>query len=306
MSENETAQPASGSAGKIPVLIDTDYNRPMTTNKSMPPIYLSVSAVLYRNDSEQLLLFRDALARSVSFLRQMRAVGKISLAIVDNSAAEDGDRHSRLFTSVPGFDAVRFIQAESNLGYGRAHNRCLQQECDFHLFLNPDVYLAEDALVAGLDYLYTHPHVGLVTPYAENAEGRPLFLSKRYPSVLDFLLRGFAPDCVRTLFSSRLARYEMQAEYLSDQPCEAVEIASGCCMLVRSDVLQKLHGFSEEYFLYFEDFDLSVRLRELASIAYVPHMKIIHDGGHAARKGWWHVRQFGASGYRFFKTHGWR
>ncbi|HQQ62910.1 MAG TPA: glycosyltransferase family 2 protein [Pseudomonadales bacterium] len=288
------------------MLVDTDYNRRMPTQQSIPPIYLSISVVLYRNDSGQLLQFRDALAQSVGRLRQKRAVGKISLSIVDNGFAEDGDRHSRLFTAVPGFDAVRFIQAESNLGYGRAHNRCLQQDCDFHLFLNPDVYLKEDALVAGMDYLQAHPHVGMVTPYAENAGGKPLFLSKRYPSVLDFVLRGFAPGFIRKLFAGRLARYEMQVEYLSGQPCEHVEIASGCCMLVRSDLLQKLRGFSEDYFLYFEDFDLSVRMRQFASIAYVPQMKIIHDGGHAARKGWWHVRQFGASGFRFFKTHGWR
>lgn len=287
-------------------MVDTDYNRCMSAQTSNPPVYLSISVVLYRNDSEQLLQFRDALARSVSRLRQLRTVGKVSLSVVDNSFAEDGDRHSRLFTAVPGFDAVRFIQAESNLGYGRAHNRCLQQDCDFHLFLNPDVYLADDALVAGLDYLFANPHVGLVTPYAENAQGQPLFLSKRYPSVLDFVLRGFAPRFIRKLFAVRLARYEMQVEYLSGHPCENVEIASGCCMLMRSDLLQKLRGFSEDYFLYFEDFDLSVRLRQFAAIAYVPNMKIIHDGGHAARKGWWHVRQFGASGYRFFKTHGWR
>lgn len=291
----------------IPAVTDTDYNRVMT---SIPvtsmPVYLSISVVLYRNDGEQLSRFRECLAGSVAYLRQVRAVGKVNLAVVDNAVAEEGNRHSHLFASVAGVDAVRFIQAEENLGYGRAHNRCFQQGCDFHLILNPDVYLAENALQVGVDYLLAHPHVGMVTPYAENADGMPLFLSKRYPSVLDFMLRGFAPGFMRKVFARRLSIYEMQEEYLSGTVVEGVEIASGCCMLLRTDVLRKLQGFSEGYFLYFEDFDLSIRVRKLAVIAYLPQMKIVHDGGHAARKGWWHIRQFVSSGFLFFKTHGWR
>ncbi len=283
------------------------YNPAMPDhNNHAAPVYLSISVVLYRNDSEQLLRFRQALVDSVAELRNARPVGKVSLAVVDNAASEEGDRHSRLFTALPGFDAIRFVQAEENLGYGRAHNRCFQQGCDFHLILNPDVYLAHDALRVGVDYLLSHPQTGVVTPYGENDAGQPLFLSKRYPSVLDFLLRGFAPQGLRRLFSQRLSHYEMHREYLSGEACDEVEIASGCCMLVRTELLQRLCGFREDYFLYFEDFDLSVRARQYARISYVPQMKIVHDGGHAARKGWWHIRQFAISGWRFFCTHGWR
>ncbi len=160
--------------------------------------------------------------------------------------------------------------------------------------------------MAGIDYLRTQPDTGMVTPYGVNDQGKPLFLSKRYPTVLDFLLRGFAPAWLRNMFSDRLARYEMHNEYLADSPCKTVEIASGCCMLLKTDLLQKLGGFNEDYFLYFEDFDLSVRLRKYALIAFVPDMKIIHDGGHAARKGWWHIRQFSKSGRLFFSRHGWK
>jgi GT2 family glycosyltransferase len=270
------------------------------------PVYLSMTMVLYRNDAAQLQRFRQSLIESVTYLRSQRPVGKVSLAVIDNAASEDGDRFSSQFTALKGFDAVRFVQADSNLGYGRGHNRCLNQGCDFHLILNPDVYLAADALVAGLDYLAAHADVGMVAPYAENDRGEPLFLCKRYPAVLDLLLRGFAPRFIRRWFDTRLTRYEMRAEYLADTACESIEIASGCCMLVRSELLQKLGGFSAAYFLYFEDFDLSVRLRQTAKIAYVPTMKIVHDGGHAARKGWKHVRLFVRAGVIFFQQNGWR
>jgi hypothetical protein len=270
------------------------------------PVYLSIATVLYRCEEGPLLRFRDCLVESVQQLRRERPVARVYLAVVDNAASEDGDRFSRLFTRLPGIDAVRFIQPDENLGYGKAHNLCMHQGGDFHLILNPDVYLDRDALVAGIDFLTAHPTTGMVTPYGVNDHGDPLFLSKRYPTVLDFLLRGFAPRCIRQrLFANRLARYEMHREYLSGNPSDQVEIASGCCMLLRTDLLHRLHGFCEDYFLYFEDFDLSVRLRQHALISLVPQMKIVHDGGHAARKGWWHIRQFSRSGHRFFSTHGW-
>lgn len=270
------------------------------------PIFLSISVVLFRNSSTELLRFRTSLSESIRQLREQRPVARVSLVVVDNAASEDGDKFSSLFTRVDGVDSLRFICPEKNLGYGQAHNRCIHQGSDFHLLLNPDVYLDANALTVALDYLHQHAETGMVTPYAVNNLGTPLFLNKRYPTVLDFTLRGFASASLKSLFAKRLARYEMHSEYLSNQPCDAVEIASGCCMLLRTALLQKLNGFSEDYFLYFEDFDLSVRVRETAKITYLPEMRIVHDGGHAARKGWWHISQFARSGHRFFSQHGWR
>jgi GT2 family glycosyltransferase len=278
----------------------------MNNHNSLSPIFLSISVVLFRNDRERLLRFRRSLLDSIQYLRDSRSVARISLTVVDNAAYEDGNLFSSLFTKMDGINTVRCIQPEKNLGYGQAHNLCIHQGSDFHLILNPDVYLDKAALVNGLDYLQEHPTTGLVAPFAANDNNTPLFLCKRYPTVLDFLLRGFAPAFLRQIFSQRLSRYEMRREYLSDTAYDGVDIASGCCMLVRTELLKKLDGFSPDYFLYFEDFDLSMRLRQHATITFVPNMRIVHDGGHASRKGLWHIQQFARSGRLFFSQHGWR
>jgi GT2 family glycosyltransferase len=272
---------------------------------SVPP-NLSVSVVLYRNAPAQLTRFRDALLAAVAPLQASAAASRVTLTVIDNAAHEGDTAMQRVFVNMPGFDAVRCIPSERNLGYGRAHNRALHQAADVHLILNPDVYLAPDALLEGMRYLQAHPDVGWVSPYGENDDGTPLFLSKRYPSVLDLLLRGFAPRWLRRVFDKRLARYEMREAYTGNTPVEDVEIASGCCMLVRAPLLQRVGGFCEAYFLYFEDFDLSMQVRQHARIAFLPSMRIVHEGGHAARKGWRHVKWFAASGCRFFRRHGWR
>lgn len=281
------------------------YNRAMPASSS-ESVSLSIAVVLYHNTEVQLCRFRDALLAAVSTLRQALPVARASLTVVDNAAAEGSVVMQRVFVRMAGIDSVRCLQPDQNLGYGRAHNLCLQVDSTFHLILNPDVYLAPDALLHGVRFLQDNAGVGLVSPYGESDRGEPLFLCKHFPSVLDFVLRGFAPAGVRRWFDTRLSHYEMRDAYLGQVPVTGIDIASGCCMLLRTPLWRALRGFNEAYFLYFEDFDLSVRLREQATIAFLPSMRIVHDGGQAARKGWHHIRLFAASGFRFFSTHGWR
>jgi GT2 family glycosyltransferase len=77
-------------------------------------------------------------------------------------------------------------------------------------------------------------------------------------------------------------------------------------MLARTALFVKLGGFDPRFFMYFEDYDLSLRMGREAAVAYVPQARIVHHGGEAARKGWRHVAWFVTSAGRFFARHGWK
>ena len=148
-----------------------------------------------------------------------------------------------------------------------------------------------------------HPDCVLLAPVGSGADGTSLYLAKAFPSVWALALRAFAPLWLRRR-SRAVARYELR-----DQPSEIVRpvpLVSGCCMWVRRAVYDEVGGFDDSYFLYFEDFDLSLRLKAQGDLAYVSDMKIEHYGGNAARKGPKHIRMFLASSYKFFRTHGWK
>lgn len=201
---------------------------------------------------------------------------------------------------------LRLIQGQGNIGYGAGHNLAITKaESDYHLILNPDIVLDENSLLLGITYLQSNPDVGAAGPGASFDDGSKQYLCKRYPSVFDFFLRGFMPGFVRKLFSSRLEKFEMR-NLSEKQPTKGIPILSGCFLLSRTDALQEIAGFDEQYFLYFEDFDLSLRLARNATLAYLPGMRIVHHGGHSARKGSKHIRLFARSGRRFFSTYGWR
>jgi len=201
---------------------------------------------------------------------------------------------------------LMLIQGNGNIGYGAGHNLAINSSrADFHLVLNPDVNLAPNSLSEGLAYLQEHPEVLLASPRAYGMDGERQHLCKRYPSVALLLLRGFLPGLLGSRFAHRQAVYEMH-DLDQEEPTEDVLIASGCFMLCRRSALQEAGGFDDRYFLYFEDFDLSLRLGRLGTLAYLPSMEIVHGGGQAARKGLRHIGMFMRSGIRFFNQWGWR
>lgn len=223
-----------------------------------------------------------------------------TITIVDNSPSNEVA--SFLLRSYPDFP-VNLIQGQGNIGFGRAHNLAMRHTGEFHLILNPDIQLDPDALVNALAFMSTNKYCGLLSPYAAWPNGQRQYLCKRYPSAFDLLLRGFAPSAIRLLFSRRLSKYELQTETQSAVYWNP-PIVSGCFMFFRSTILRKVGGFSENFFLYFEDFDLSLRVHKIADTAYVPTVRVIHAGGHASKKGLWHIKIFIQSAMTFYRTHG--
>ncbi len=201
---------------------------------------------------------------------------------------------------------LRLIQGQGNIGYGAGQNLGIVSSKDeFHLVMNPDVELHKDSLTEGVSYLQNNPEVAIASPAASNDLGVKQYLCKRMPTLWVLFLRGFMPGFIQGMFAKSLASYEMQ-DLSTDSSTNDIPIVSGCFMLCRTQALHRVAGFNEDYFLYFEDFDLSMRLSEQYSLAYVPGMKIIHHGGNASRKGIRHIQLFIKSAIRYFDTYGWR
>tara|TARA_B100001250_G_scaffold376787_1_gene365319 strand:+ start:400 stop:1071 length:672 start_codon:yes stop_codon:yes gene_type:complete len=200
---------------------------------------------------------------------------------------------------------LRHLSGQGNIGYGSAHNLTLHKlDSDFHLMLNPDVILENETLLNAINMMTQDHDVKLVSPHAIDQEGAKQYLCKHYPSVLTLLMRGIFPVFLKKLFVNRLADYEMRG-LTEAEISDNIKLASGCFMFVDTRALQTIGGFDESFFLYFEDFDLSLRMGRLGKLLYAPNVRITHSGGFAARKGFWHVKVFITSGYRFFNKHGW-
>ncbi|NPT42361.1 glycosyltransferase [Paraburkholderia sp. 1N] len=266
---------------------------------------LSVSMVVYRPDLKQLAQTLSSLTGSYDALRQAHPAVKLDVCMVDNGGLPD---MTTAFADLESRGArCSVITGQGNVGYGCGHNLAIAHAASrYHLVLNPDIDLDRDALTRAVDFFESHPDVGLLTPRIGDETGRIQYLCRRYPTLLDLFVRGFLPARARRFFAGRLARYEMhdvinERDVVWDPP-----IVSGCFMLFRTKVLKRLAGFDPRYFLYFEDYDLSLRTHDVTRIAYLPSVRVLHHGGGAARKGSAHIRMFVTSAYRFFNRFGWK
>jgi GT2 family glycosyltransferase len=263
---------------------------------------LSISIVTYKPDHQQ---FAEALKSLDNALVALQAQwsSPIDFTIIDNGneAAAMGN-----FLALVPAASGNVIASKENIGYGSGHNLAIAMaESDYHLIMNPDVILDEQALVAGIACLEHDPHVVAVSPEATDGAGKKLYLCKKFPAVVDLGLRGFAPAFLKNLFTRRLATYENRA--VVDQSVTAsVDLISGCFMLCRTQALKKVGGFNSAFFLYFEDFALSLELKKIGSLIYLPSCRIIHFGGDAGKKGLRHVIYFVESAIKFYRTYGWK
>ncbi len=247
----------------------------------------------------------SSLSEAIAATRACRPDFPAELYLIDNGGLPD------ISATRAALEAQRIdchvVSGHGNVGYGRGHNLAIERTTEWcHLILNPDVDLAPDSLVRLLDFLGVHPDVGLITPRIGDENDQIQYLCRRYPSVFDLFVRGFLPTRWSSLFARRLARYEMRDQINERDVVWDPQIVSGCFMLFRTNVLKALGGFDPRYFLYFEDYDLSMRTHAAARVVYLPAARVLHFGGGASRKGHAHIKMFVASAFRFFNRFGWK
>lgn len=256
---------------------------------------LAVSIVTYRSPVEEV----------AAAIRSVQASSIITqVLVVDNDSGEPYT--SELKAALP--DNVTFIAAERNGGFGYGHNQALlrAEPSDYFLILNPDVRVHPGALEAMIEFLRAKPEAGLVAPKVLYEDGRLQPLNKRNPTVLDLVLRRMPDPFIANSpkAQARLARYEMQ-DVGYDAPCR-VEFVSGCCMMFRRSILQRLGGFDERFFLYFEDADLTRRVNCISEAWYCPDAVITHRWVRASAQSGAMFRVLVESAVQYFTKWGWK
>ncbi len=173
------------------------------------------------------------------------------------------------------FHGITLLPQEKNIGFGRAHNAVLPYlKSKYHLIMNPDVSFDPSLLRRMVTYMEAHPNIAILTPRVLNEDGTEQFLPKKRISV-HYLLGGLLENYGK-LFRRWREDFTM-ADMEITRPVP-VEFATGCFLLIRTEIFARLNGFDPRFFLYQEDSDLSRRVLEekLGSIVYHPDMVVTH------------------------------
>ena len=267
---------------------------------------LSVTTVTYFSELKLLRFLLVSLELAANELYKRTGI-KVDYYLVDNSDDKQYFQDLQTFCSQftdTEFFCVHLIQAPENLGYSGGNNLVLNQlKSDYHLILNPDVVMQPDALWRAVEYMACNESIAILSPQVVSNTGA-ISVVKTYPDCLTLALRYLGYPVLNRYFSVRLARYE--CAHLDGEVNCSVDLAGGCFIFLRTSLFKQLQGFDKWFFMYFEDYDLSLRARKFGEITYVPSVKITHAGGGVGRKDFKHHFYFSMSAIKFFTRHGWR
>ncbi len=196
------------------------------------------------------------------------------LYIVDNGSSDGTPEFVE-----KNYPQVSVIRNEKNVGFGAGHNIIINSvESSYHAIINPDIVLKENVIKKMVDYMEENQDIGLLSPRICFPDGRDQILGKRNPRLKYLVasrLRGDEPGKL-------LREYAMLDCDLS-KPIQ-IENATGCFMLLRTEVLKNIGGFDDGYFMYFEDADLTRRVNEVSKCVYYPDATVNHVWGRESKR----------------------
>ncbi len=205
--------------------------------------------------------------------------GAVDIIVVDNNSQDGSD-----VMMENEFPSVNYIYNADNKGFSKANNQAINIAAQpYTLILNPDTILQEDTLHICAQYLDTHKEVGAVGVKMVDGSGTYLPESKRgFPTPLNsiYKLSGLS----RLFPRSQVFNYYYQG-HLSDSEINPIEVLTGAFTFARTDLLQEIGGFDEDYFMYGEDIELSYQIQKSGqAIHYLPTTQIIHFKGESTSK----------------------
>ncbi len=245
---------------------------------------------------------RDLLAGCLRSLEQSSV--PLRVVVVDNASADGSSDMLR-----DEFSQVRLIANEANVGFTRANNQGLRalgvegsaEAPSFALLLNPDTRIEDDAPAVLLEYLVSHPRVGIVGPQLVYADGSVQSSCRRFPSLATAAVES-------TPIEWHWPRNPVSRAYRmgdGSPPEGQVDWVTGAAMMARTEALAQVGLFDEDFFMYSEELDLCRRLTEAGwEVHFTPRARILHfEAASSDQVVPLRHRRFHRSRVRYFEKH---
>jgi N-acetylglucosaminyl-diphospho-decaprenol L-rhamnosyltransferase len=166
---------------------------------------------------------------------------------------------------------VRVIQNAKPKGFGANHNAAFSVcSTEFFCVANPDVRLNVDPFPPLLETA-SREKTGVVGPLVRSPRGDVEDSARRYPTPLSLFCKVF--------------RRKHGPDYaVTTMPIE-VDWVAGMFMVFRREAYDRVGGFDESFFLYYEDVDICRRLRRASmEIFFDPRSEVCHHAQRASRR----------------------
>lgn len=189
----------------------------------------------------------------------------LEIIVFDNNSTD------KTVSFVEEFKSVGLLKSNINLGFAKANNMAAKKaKGDYLIFLNPDTKIFNrESLNKLVKVLEKNLEYGLVGPKLVYTDGSIQNTVRKLPT-----LQG----AIKEYWLGSKGSYDFYLPKCQNL-CE-VESVVGACMVINKNVFERIGGWDEKYFLYFEDLQLCVAIKKLGlKIGYAADIVVEHQVG---------------------------
>ncbi|NOY52337.1 MAG: glycosyltransferase family 2 protein [Deltaproteobacteria bacterium] len=188
------------------------------------------------------------------------------VCVVDNGSADSSVEVIREY--VEGREGIVLVELPENMGFAGAVNRAVKaagHEAERVLIINNDAFVEDDAVRCLWKAMDDDPAIAVIGPKIMQPGEPPRIDSAGCRGIIQL-----AQPFMRGHGKADRGQY--------DHP-EDVEYVTGACLMVRMDVFERVGGFDEDFFMYFEDWDFCRRVRQSGGrCVFLPSAVVTHIG----------------------------
>lgn len=197
---------------------------------------------------------------------------------------------------------ISYIRNDKNVGFGKGNNIGENKATgEFLFFLNPDTYIHEGSFNEILS-LFSSKKTGIVAPLLLDKAGNPYSLQGT--RTLTPLRAIFSISILNRVFpDNRIAKkYWMRGWNKNHE--KQVDVAPGTAFFIRKELFEKIGHFDENFFLFFEEFDICRRIKEMGlNVVISPRLKVVHFWGVSTAKNKLSQKYFELSRFYYFRKY---
>ena len=185
-----------------------------------------------------------------------------SIDIIDNGSK---DKSISILTNK--YPEITLHKISKNLGYSRGYNYAFEKlkisTFDYYLILNNDVIVKNNLLIKLYENIIKYGENNIYCPKIYNLNNNKIWYAGGYYNRFLGITKHIGIDKTEDKYTYKTRK---------------TGYASGCCLLIKKNIIEKLKGFDSSYFMYYEDVDLCLRAKKLScDIYYLDDCSINHE-----------------------------
>lgn len=219
-----------------------------------------------------------------SLVDEISALPQTHVVIGDNNSGDGSAEIIAQAIETQGWSEwASFVPLERNGGYAFGNNALIHPALHspapppYFLLLNPDTIVRPGALKFLVDFMESHPEVGIAGSRLEDPDGTPQKSAFRFHTIASEIDYGLRLGVVSKLLASWCA-----SPPVSQEICQTDWVA-GASMIVRREVFETIGLLDEGYFMYYEEMDFCLQAKRSGwSCWYVPESRVVHLVGQSS------------------------